>query len=667
MVSLFAAVELNAGLSEKAFARLQGVKKATLIRSLTYAMRQASTRASPVPLRFDQPQRLNKDIQSNEPGRETPLPQYEKTQSVPFTLNLQEDAQNPGQFQLVVNIASKPHASDRVPLSLAPPLPNPAARESLKPGFDNPTLYQTQESSSPTSPQQDRQGWSDLDHVPSEFLQKVVPDWDVSFSRSDSTASTQSKRLADIKARIKKKGKGYVVRLLKGSNAESDEIAEVELGQQQTTQEANGSYELDAACVPAELYSPPSAVQANNNNVLGRPDVYEIGTSNEQGVQRPQQSTAPGSFLTSSSSMRHLARDSLARTSIAEDGFSDAETLIPDVRSIDGRMDEEDQTDFEPFSRNSSTFPTRSASVSSIVKTPTRGLSLVGPVRRIEKRNRPRAMSRTVNLELKRSDAQKSVKRRTGVTTAIPAKQSTEAAVESSTVRQRIRPMSRKSMDLTPNEYSTWQHPMRQNTAAKPRHYRHTSADDLQLPSTSKAKLRLQTNIYRPNSATTSPATQRKKSPRTYKPTSSSSSASPIDEDDIANVRNLPVWEEVNRFDKLREALGKALDSVVPRTDDEEARDEERSVPRIVEPENSDHIGEIPLQSEVEIRSAPTGVRSPALMYWGLALSALSEKAYEGFKLLRDTCGTETPVPQGYVRVRWTCVSVELHATTISG
>jgi hypothetical protein len=74
-----------------------------------------------------------------------PLPQFEKTQSVPFTLTLQEEKENPGEFQLVVNIDPKNQkASDG-----SPPKPtaskkliaNPKEVPSL--GFDVSQLYQT--------------------------------------------------------------------------------------------------------------------------------------------------------------------------------------------------------------------------------------------------------------------------------------------------------------------------------------------------------------------------------------------------------------------------------------------------------------------------------------------------------------------------------------------
>jgi hypothetical protein len=117
-----------------------------------------------------------------------------------------------------------------------------------------------------------------------------------------------------------------------------------------------------------------------------------------------------------------------------------------------------------------------------------------------------------------------------------------------------------------------------------------------------------------------------------------------------------PEWSEVDPEDQLREALGRALGSRFEDDEDVVETTHQGSIPTIVEPID-ERIGEIPLPSEIEIRSAPAGLRSPVLMFWGLALSALSDKVYEGFKLLRDSYGTEPPVPQGHVRVRWTCVS----------
>ncbi|CAN9333107.1 unnamed protein product [Alternaria alternata] len=594
------------------------------------------------------------DPKASDAGRETPLPQYEKTQSVPFTLNLQEDARNPGQFQLVFNLGSKQQLTNGVPLNCTPHITSPMIpRSGLKSDAEHSVVISPQKTSPPTTPLHDKQGWADLENVPPDFLRKVVPDWNVSFSRSDSTASVQSKRLTDIKARIKKKGKGYVVRLLKGST-DSNEIAEVELGQRANAEQTSETQELDSATLPAELYCPPSAVISTTDMLHARNDVFEIGTSNSPGIQRPLPSTVTESVEPAASSMEYPPRHSLARSSIAEDGMSDAETLLPDVRSIYGRMDE-DQTDVEPFSQTTTTLPTRSTSVSSIVKTPTRGLSLVGPVRkRIEKKTRPRIKSRTMALDLKRSDAHKSVKHRAGPVLNASPSLTIETEVESATLRQRLRPMSRKSGDFIPatDEYGTWSQQTRSPKAMKPQHLRHLSADDLQVPSRPGLGLRLVTDVPQTRSARVSPATRRKRSPRIRKPASFSSSPMEVDH---ANVSCSPDWEEVDHSEELRQALGRALGKVIP--DDEDVEDDttELSVPRIIEPLDSEHVGEIPLPSEVEIRSAPFGKRSPTLMYWGLALSALSDKAYEGFRLLRDTFGTEPAVPQGHVRVRWTC------------
>ncbi|KAL7777888.1 hypothetical protein CFE70_004560 [Pyrenophora teres f. teres 0-1] len=238
-----------------------------------------------------------------------------------------------------------------------------------------------------------------------EFLKKVVPDWNVSFSRSDSTASTQSKRLSDIGAKIKKTGKGYVVRLLKRSAADTDQIAEVDLGQHALTKQdlleqaltgsVSETHELGDTCKPADLYAPPVPLsdtdiehhsfpetEPNSGSQLPRTDVFEIGTSNEDGVQRPQQSSTPMQALPDVPSPKDLTYNNVVRNSIAEDSLSDAETLIPEVRIYN------EQTDFERFFGNTSVVPTRSASISSIVKTPTRGLSIRAVHKRVEKRPR---------------------------------------------------------------------------------------------------------------------------------------------------------------------------------------------------------------------------------------------------------------------------------------
>jgi hypothetical protein len=50
--------------------------------------------------------------------------------------------------------------------------------------------------------------------------------------------------------------------------------------------DSTATQELDSMILPAELYSPPETTQAAIDSVLGRPDIHEIGTSNESGVRR---------------------------------------------------------------------------------------------------------------------------------------------------------------------------------------------------------------------------------------------------------------------------------------------------------------------------------------------------------------------------------------------
>lgn len=598
-------------------------------------------------------------LQSSDNGRETPLPQYEKTQSVPFTLNLQEDRSNPGRFQLVVNIEPNhrlPTGISRKPVAFtrAPTI----AGESDK---NNPSiLHHARKPSPPTSPLQDKQGWSDLNTVPPEFLQKVVPDWNVTFSRSDSTASAQSKTLADIKARIKRKGKGYVVRLLKGSSLEPHDVAEVDLGQG-TAEETETPLELDSCSPRAELYSPPTVNTSTSDSVIGKADVFEIGTSNEPGIQASPSASARATVCSDSQPSYQTLATHLSRRSIVDDSLSDAETLIPDIRSISGRMDG-DETDYEPLSGSNSVLPLRTNSVLSIVKTPTRGLSVVGPVRRVEKSNRTRVKGKAGQQDLRRSDAHKSIKHRSpqgSIVNSSTSKPLQNTQTPLTGLRQRI--VSRKTDQdgLAPLENNTWQHTRRESGEKKSSHVRRSSAEDVSVLSKPKTKLRLQTNIARPMSANTSPVTRRKKASRPHKPSSSSSSSSASSPGTGERMRFPANWSEVDGSDELREVLQKVF-KAVPGSDGDESLQEksERSVPRTAELDDELNVGDILLPPDLEIRSAPVNTKSPMSMFWSLAFSALTEKVYEGFKTLQDNYGAEPCVPPGHVRVRWTCVSM---------
>ncbi|ORY13964.1 hypothetical protein BCR34DRAFT_672741 [Clohesyomyces aquaticus] len=609
-------------------------------------------------------------------GRSTPLPQYEKTQSVPFTLTLQEEKSNPGQFQLVVNIDPEHKKSNGSP-------PKPAASKRLYTnlqafpslGYDVSSLYQTQKSSPPTSPQQEQHGWSDLDAIPPDFLQKVVPDWNVTFERSNSTATSHSSRkLADIKARIKKSGKGFVVRLLKGSNPETNEVAEVHLGQQAADDEPAVA-ELDSTAARIELDATQSSEVSpveHDHTVHVDPNVFEIGPSIEPGTERPSTpglsrtptpaAPVPGcrvsaipQWLSQTAALESRSRNSI---SFSEGGFSDAETLVPEIRSLVEPVDD-DQTDLEPFSTNSSRFPTRTASVTSIVKTPTRGLSVVGPVKRVAKTRA--GGGKAARNSLNRSDAHKSFRRRSpqDASTLLAASASMLLQPDSHTQGLRHRPRRSQSdfvEDAGSKESDTWHHPSRDRQPKKDKITRRSSAEGLHPTNQQKPRLRLDPNVPRiTKSANNSPILRRKNSPRSHKRSVSSSSVQFAEHNDHIPS---PEWSEVDpaedKSEELRDAVSKLL-GAKPADDNPPHNPSLMSVPRIEEPVDADCVGAIPQFPELEIRSAPVNMKSPFATFFGLALSALSERVFEGLHALQEKYGREPPVAPGYVRVRWTC------------
>lgn len=594
-----------------------------------------------------------KDIQISQPhddGRGTPLPQYEKTQSVPFTLTLQEEKDNPGQFQLVVNVDPK-HQEVKGGTS-----PQPAVSKkliaSLKAvpslGYDVSSLYHTRESSPPSSPNDEKQGWSDLDAIPPEFLNKVVPDWNVTFSRSDSTVSTQSRKLADIKARIKKSGKGFVVRLLKGSNAdpETDDVAEVHLGSKGNADEGKRAnpetQELAADALPVELDASTGA-PAN---------VFEIGTSNEPGISRVEPPTA-AAHLPAVNQWLHQISDPPRRSSILEEGLSDAETLLPDVRSIADRLED---TDIEPFSSNSSVMLGRSGSTLSIIKTPTRGLSVVGPVKRVQKAPRTKSKGKAARSNLNRSGANRSFRRSTlshieslsENTPASTTKRTPEpsAAHSPSTSRQ-------NTVHFSSEDNSIWQDASSAQSSIKPLARRRSSTEQASQGKNTRSQLRLETDVPRASSANTSPVLRRKRKTRAKKQTSLSSSVDITrSSDQVQDVS--PVWSEVDTSDELRAALDKAFGNVAGGVSPETS--ESMPVPRIEEPIPEPDIGGI-LPHDVETRMPPPRKRNPTTIFFTLAVSALVDGATRGLTNLRDKYGSEPPVQPKHVRVRWTCVS----------
>ncbi|CAI6337867.1 unnamed protein product [Periconia digitata] len=609
--------------------------------------------ASPVPQPYA-PNRRTQDVDNLQPhydGRSTPLPQYEKSNAVPFTLTLQEEKDNPGQFQLVVNIDSQQQKLE----TGSTPRSTPSKRliASLKEvpslGYDVSQLYHTRESSPPTSPQDDKQGWADLNAIPPEFLNKVVPDWKITFSRSDSTTSVQSRKLADIKARIKKSGKGFVVRLLKGSTSDpnTNEVAEVDLGSGINIRERGvfktDRQELAAETLPVELAA--SFPSDPNGNSLGAP--VEIGSSSEPGI--PRSVLLPSETATRSPAINKWlgqVTGSSRRTSILEEGLSDAETLLPEVPSIADRLDD---TDVEPFSSNSSVILGRTNSTLSIVKTPTRGLSVVGPVRRVQKASRARGKGKAARSNLNRSGANKSFKRSMS-NNQIAGSGTMEGVQECPSELDD----GNDAVALPPDNDITQAHEVPERRSVSTRSstkravHRSSSAKEAIQEEQPKSRLRLETNVPRAYSANTSPVTKRKRKPRMKRATPTSSNERLGQMQHAEDVS--PVWSEVDPSDEMRAFLNKAFGAVDDSTD---KVDHVLETPADESIANDEIYGILP--PDIETRLSPPPKKNLTSIFFNLAFTALIDGAFEGLTSLRNKYGSEPPVAPNHVRVRWTC------------
>lgn len=605
-------------------------------------MQAASLASEPTRGHDEAEARLPKDFRAlhlPNAGRSTPLPQYEKTQSVPFTLTLQEEKDNPGQFQLVVNINTDEKPAAQPGTSPLPQKKLVAKLQDLPSlGYNVSPLYRTQKSSPPTTPQWERPEWSELDAIPEDFLHKVVPDWGVTFTRSASTASTQSRRLADIKAKIKKSGKGFVVRLLKGSSTESSEVAEVHLAhnaQGIVPEDLNlgESVELDSTEI--------SRTQSQCSDRGDEQTVFEIGERTPRASPR---------LLPISS------RDSLEnvtpRLSISEDSIwpSDAETVTHESRPSGEPWDDVSRA-MDLLSTAPSSVPTRSNSTTSIVKTPTRGLSVVGPVKRVNKGERRAPKVRSNRLD--RSDAHKSFKRRSPRNLSL-ASNTGYNPTQDSTPRLAPTVFNHMTSDDEPeSEASTTYQPRRDSYNQRNELRRGKSLEETGPSTKSQTRLRLQTNVPRPSSTNTSPVTRRaKRSPRTRKPKSSSTS---VDLGAVQPHSGSAVWEEVGQSQQLREAVERILGGVENQDD---RLDEKDPIPTIQEPIDIEAVGEIPLPPGLEVRPSPISTTSPAATFARLALNALSSKGFSILDDLRVRYGSEPPVAPNRVRVRWTCVCI---------
>lgn len=601
-----------------------------------------------------------------------PLPLHEQSQALPFTLTLQEEKSNPGQFQLVVNINANNGGNDSSGGNTGPSKKLYANLQALPGlGYDVSSLYRTQKSSPPTSPQQERHGWSDLDAIPSDFLKKVVPDWGVSLEKTNSVMSTQSNRLSDIKARIKKSGKGFVVRLLKGANPETNEVAEVRLAHHSSTnppayQELDSTPQAELDAVEASCMTPQIHITQDGrfNGPSGTGSIFEIGSSGETGIQRPQpapppvpsQAPTPTPTLAPHSAeprwLERSSRDTEWSHRVGDEWLSDTETLTQDVRPFGDPWEdaEDDQTDAEPFSMASSNIPTRRGSVTSVMPTPTRGLSVVGPVRRVPRSEYAGAGSSNTKVScqaLNRSHAKKSVKRKSprnlsfasSTDVALKKGEGSSINAQSNTANEQYHPHKPCDEPIS-KDSNTWHHQVR-NTHEDERAgvARHLSLETVLQSRAGKKRLKLETkDVPRSHSGPISPLARR-----------SRGSPSAVPKEDLSPFRESlressnktpPLRPEIDEAQELRSALEKVLQQ------DEFTNDD---VPV------DDAVGDVPLPPGFEIRQTYSHSKRPLASFVGLACSAICSKLSEGLALLQAKYGSEPPVPSDHVRVRWTC------------
>lgn len=616
-----------------------------------------------------------------------PSPLHEQSQALPFTLTLQEEKSNPGQFQLVVNINANNGGNDSSGGNTRPSKKLYANLQALPGlGYDVSSLYRTQGSSPPTSPQQERHGWSDLDAIPPDFLKKVVPDWGVSLEKTNSIMSTQSNRLSDIKARIKKSGKGFVVRLLKGANPETNEVAEVHLAHH-SSKNPPACHELDSTpraeldAVEASCMTPQIHVTQDGsfNGPSGAGSIFEIGSSGETGIQRPQlalpsvPSQAPTSTLTPTPAPHSAAPRWLERSSrdtelshqVGDEWLSDAETLTQDVRPFGDPWEdaEDDQTDAEPFSTVSSNIPTRRGSVTSVMPTSTRGLSVVGPVRRLPRSEYAGAGGSHTKVScqaLNRSHAKKSVKHKSprnlsfASSTDVALKKGEGSSINtwSNTAGEQSHPHKACDEPIS-KDSNTWHHQVR-NTHEDERAgvARHSPSETVVQPRAGKKRLKLQTkDVPRSHSGPIPPLARRSRESPSAVP---KEDFSPFRESSRESPNKTPQLKpEIDETQELRSTLEKVLqqdESTNDQSNDQNAPSN-NDVPVV-----DDTVGDVPLPPGFEIRQTYSHSKRPLAPFVELACSAICSKLSEGLALLQAKYGSEPPVPSDHVRVRWTCV-----------
>jgi hypothetical protein len=616
---------------------------------------QSSSVPSRLPKNFDDVEKAD-NIQL--PPATAPQTAAQEGKPIPFSLSLQEDSSRPGQYQLIVNPypakdseeAEKRQSTGKSKLYNKHYYALPQSLPSV--GYDVSPIYRSNQPPSPISPANETQGWSDISNLPSDFVRNVAPDWQESTRKGPELVRKESLRLSDIKARIKKSSKGFIVRLKKGSTSESGlgDVKDIHLYEEKP-QTAPPIAELDGPSAPVELDSTPiiheigssrPLNQALNRHASQSPqDASYVGLSPFKADISPWEMPLDAATVTRSNP-RNSTRD-------PEGWFSDAETIVPP--SLDGTWEDDGASSVAPRSEYESRTISRRSSVSSIVTTPTayRKSAVQWPADESDRGGDVLNIQRSnvVGATLpKNTLASHDV-----VPSQIPSptvsypKTDVPEEQESLRVSQFLKAKpSKRLVDTSAHRRSKSFHGMDKVDDRKRRVVTRTVSAGAAYPSLrGKRKLKLQTrNLPVPSNDESDTDTQaRRDGIRTsnHPPKASRKRSSPRRDAYQASALHTPETSRI-RIPSLRQSTS---------GNSKEQKSEATS--------QAVGSGRLPLPDTYEIRSHATRSSSRISTFVAVAATGLLSSLVQSLTWLRDQV-QESPVPAGHVRVRWTCVSL---------
>lgn len=627
---------------------------------------------------------------------------------IPFSISLQEDRSKPGQFQLVLNpnpeidtarqYGSQQHEETTTAPSNADGQ-SCAGTPKLLPtlGYNVSQLYTSKAKTppSPRSPGDEDHNWSEINTVPPDFLHNVVPDWTPapdahnhlrkheSNQNSNIVTRGSSARLHDIKARFKKSGKGFIVRLRKSSVVDPADVdvKDVHLLEEKLDHrrpDSTYAIELPGEPVTAELDSTP----------IERP-VFEIGSCGQDGSAAdrliPTQ-LVDGLHTPTGPSTRPLS------FGLEEQWLSDAETLTHERPNIDTTFDEhDDDTSIDPASTTQSSNGSRRSSISSITTTPTNlhampfaALASEHEIRRIQTAQNPNqveiqdqsAATHQILLERPAKD--------------VPAVWEEVHLASNIAKRDSFTPFLK-----TPNRAGIRKTNRRggmRQTGGSSIHLRsmHLLEDGYETGETLSHGDSIRINNFG-NGAARRPRGhgigQRSKS---FSGMKTGTDAEEHREDTSygsSTAMSLPDYPTKRNLKLRTKDLQAQSEPILPQTTSAHETNHHRNFGSLSpnrpsnsaaavspsrrspsvsfqEPETATNdeeadfaVGAIPLPSNYETRQPSSPNVGPLSTFIRLSFKSVLSQLSESMLWMRDQCTEELPVPPGHVRVRWTCVS----------